>query len=253
MKILKIALISVFVVAIAIAGIVGITLYNLDSLVETAIEEVGPQVTQTPVTVDKVNLSLLSGLGEINGLTLGNPEGFTSDYAFHMAHIALQIEPQSLLEPVYVVKQVTIDGAKIIAEQKAMTTNLQALLKNIEKSTSSGSAPTKQETDKSTDSNTETSEPHLMVEQISIINNSVTLITERWGKKELKIPDIQLSNIGSKDEGLTAEQLANVLLKKITREAEKTATKELEKMAKEKAKKKLSEKLKDKLNSLFGN
>lgn len=253
MKILKITLIAIFAILIVIAGLIGITLSNLDSLVESAIEEVGPQVTQTVVTVDEVNLSLLSGLGEIKGLTLGNPEGFKSDYAFYMAHIALQIEPKSLLQPVYVIKQVTIDGAKIIAEQKAMTTNLQALLNNIEKSTGSGSTATQEKTQERSDTSTESSEPRLMVEKISITNNSVSLNTEHWGEKELKIPDIQLTNIGSKDQGLTAEELANVLLKHVTREAEKQATKELEKIAKEKAKKKITEKLKDKLNSLFGN
>lgn len=256
MKILKIAFITVLIIVAIVAGLIGISIHNLDSIVESTIEEVGPQVTQTAVSVDKVHISLLDGLGEIKGLTLGNPQGFQSDYAFHLDHIALQIEPKSFLEDVYVVNQITIDGAKIIAEQVAGAINLQVLQKNIEKSSGSDTAAAKKQADKDTSANESQSEPHLMVEKINIVNNSLKLITEQFGSRELKIPDITLTNLGSKDKGLTPEELANVVISRITKEAEKRAVDELKEIikekAKEQAKEKFSEKLKDKLNSLFG-
>lgn len=239
---------------LAVAAIVGFSLYHMDSIVKTAIEEVGPQVTQTSVTVDKVNLSLTDGLGEIKGLTIGNPEGFSSEYLFHIGDVALQIEPKSLLGDVYIVNQITVDGAKIIAEQKALTTNLQVLQKNIEKSSTSNSSPSKETTEEnpSQDSKDIKNEPRFMVEKINITNNSLKLVTERWGERELTIPDIQMTDVGSKEQGVTAKELANLLIKRVTKEADKWAKKELEKIATEKAKKKLGDKIKDKLNSLFG-
>lgn len=254
MKIFKIILIAVFVVILAVAAILGISVYHMDSIVETAIEEIGPQVTHTEVTVDKVHLSVVDGLGEIKGLTIGNPEGYSSDYVFHLGHVALQIEPKSLLDEVYVIKQVTVDGAKIIAEQKALTTNLQTLLKNIEKSSASNSTSTEETTEEneSVASSEVKKEPQFMVEKIDITNNSVKLVTERWGERELTMPDIQMADIGTKEQGVTAKELANMLVKRVTREADKWVKKELETIAKEKAKKKLGGKIKEKLNSLFG-
>jgi len=259
MKTLKVAVVSLLVISAIVAALIGISIHNLDSIVKSGIEEVGPQVTQTPVSVDNVHISLLDGLGEIKGLTLGNPKGFHSDYAFHLDHVALQIEPESLLDEVYVVNQVTIDGAKIIAEQVAGTTNLQALQKNIEKASGSG-AGTKpgagsgsaNEEGKATGSEGNKSEPRLMVEEINIVNNSLTLISENFGQRELKIPDIKMSNLGSRDQGITPEQLADIVIGRITKEAENRAADELKAIAKEKAKGKFTEKIKDKWNSLFG-
>ena len=54
---------------------------NLGGLIKKAVETVGPKITQTPMTIERVSLSPLSGSGSIKGFVLGNPEGYQSPFA----------------------------------------------------------------------------------------------------------------------------------------------------------------------------
>ena len=66
----------------------------------------------------------------------------------------------------------------------------------------------------------------LIIEKISFVNNDASLISSQWGEKTLKIPDINLSNIGKKENGLSPEQLGPAILQPLLKQAKKAAQKE---------------------------
>lgn len=247
MKAVKI-IIGIVIAAIAVLAIVVfIGLKSLNSLVEMAIESVGPNVTKTPVSVEMVNIEVTKGRGEIRGLMVKNPPGYTTENALDLGTIVLQIEPTSLVEPVIVINELTIDGSKLTAEHKGLADiNLQQLYENINansKRPASEPTPT-------------TGSPDLrfMLEKVSFTNISLDLISEEYGSRALTMADIQLSNLGNKQDGLTAEELANALLKPVVDAARKKVNDELKGKATEKLKETLEEKLseedKGKLDSL---
>ncbi|HCM47292.1 MAG TPA: hypothetical protein DIS98_07230 [Colwellia sp.] len=233
----KIILSLLAIIILALGGITYYGIANLDAIVKNVIEKVGSKVTGTTVTVAGVNITLKEGRGEISGLHLKNPEGFDSAHLFHLDNVALDIG--NLFGDVIIIDEVLIDGADIIAEQKGQTTNLQALLENIEKSASVPAATETQTTETDT-----TSEPiRLMVKKFSFINNKASLETEQWDPQVLKVPNIVMNNLGDEEVGLTPEQLSAEVINRLTKSVEKAAKEALKEKAKEEAKKALTEQL----------
>ena len=236
------------IIIIAIGGVTYYTLTNLDAIVKNVIEKVGTKVTGSAVTVDSVSIGIKEGRGEISGLHLPNPQGFSSDHLFHLAQVALDIKPSSIFGDVIIIDEVLIDGADIIAEQKGQQTNLQALLDNIKKNTASSDSSESAAEQAPTDS---TSEPvRLMIKKFSFINNKASLETEQWDPQVLKVPNIVMTNLGDESTGLTPEQLSVEVVNRLTKAVEsaaKAALKErLQKEAKDALNKQLNDKLSDK-------
>jgi hypothetical protein len=233
----KIILSLLAIIILVLGGITYYALSNLDAIVKTAIEKVGSDVTGSTVSVAGVSITLKEGRGEISGLHLANPKGFDSAHLFHLDKVALDLG--NVFGDVIIIDEVLIDGANIIAEQKGQTTNLQALLENIEKSSS---APAEKDT-KPVEENT-TSEPiRLMIKKFSFINNKASLETEQWDPQVLKVPNIVMTNLGDEKVGLTPEQLSTEVINRLTKSIEKAAKEALKEKAKEEAKKALTEQL----------
>ena len=219
-------------------------LSNLEGIVKDIIEDVGTEVTGTPVSLSSVKIDLKTGKGKLRGLTIANPKGYKSDYALKLDTIVVRISPKSLTQPVIVINQVKIDGAKLNAEQRGQKTNLSDLLENMEKSGNKGATkPEPPANEPSTD------EVRLMMEKFAFINTQATVISEYTEQKTIKIPDIRRKNIGNKKTGLTPEQLAQKLLNSIVKQVQNAVGQYLGKVAADALEEKLTEKLSEKLSA----
>lgn len=235
---------GVVVAVIAIlAVVVFLGLQNLDQIVKLAIENVGTRVTGTAVTLDKVKIEVTNGRGELYGLQIDNPSGYKSPYAFYLGEVALQVDTGTLTSDVIVIKEVLIDGAVLIAEQKGLKdTNLQDLMDNMSQGSADQAASEPQPAD------TGSSNVKLIIEKISFLNNDAKLITQQWGEKNLSLPDINLRDIGKKENGLTPEQMGPAIIEPLLKQARKAVKKELEKIAREAANQQLEEQMDKNLN-----
>ena len=234
-------------VLLIIAGVAFYGLSNLNRLVKYGVETEGPKVTQTAVSLGKVDIKLLDGKGELSNFMIANPKGFDSPHLFKADKVLLQIDTSQLTGAVKVIKEITIDGVDIVAEQKGLSTNIQALLDNLPKSNAS-----------STESETDTASPEirLMVEKLNFTNNSITLKTEKYGEYKLELPKIVQTNIGSKAQGLTPEELGRAILKPFLDKAQKSVEKKIQDVVKsemtDKVKAKADEELKKQEDKLKG-
>jgi uncharacterized protein involved in outer membrane biogenesis len=235
----KVILGLVIVFVVVCGFIVTLVLQNLDAIIKQVIEDVGSEVVGTPVTVSEVKFMLQEGRGEIYGLRIGNPPGFSSRHAFEMEEIAVQIEPKSLTGPVIVINEVLVDGARLVAEQKGTSTNLKQLMDGM-KSTSSEPAPPP---------SGEPTDVRLMLEKFAFVNSKADLQTEQFGDKTLDIPAIRMANIGDRETGLTPEQLTGKMMKKVVRQAEKAVTNYLENLVKGAAKEEIDRRIDEKLGA----
>ena len=244
MKLGKILIGLVLAIVAVVAVVIVIGLQNINQLVKLAVESAGTEVTRTGVGLQRVDIQLSEGRGELYDLVVANPEGYNSDYALKLGEVALQVEPQSLTGGVIVINEVRIAGAQLIAEQRDLTrSNLTDLLNNM-KSPAGGSdqpAPAAQQSDSA-------EEVRLAVEKISFADNSVRLISEQWGERTLQIPTVELSNIGDRETGLTPPQLAQAVLAPLLERARKAVSSELREQAKDAAEEKLKEKLGEQLD-----
>lgn len=243
MKALKILLGTLVAVVAVVAIVVVIGLQNIDKIVKTAVEEVGPKVLGTPVQLAEVNIKVTEGRGELRGLTVANPRGFSDASAFSLGEIALEIDTESLTGDVIVIDEILIKNASLLAEQKGLKdTNLQALLNNVQ-SNSAGANKPQAETQKTEAG----SDVRLAVKKFTFADSDMKLVSEQLGEHTVKLPAINLTNLGSKEKGLTPEELANAVIEPLIAQAKRAAQDRLEDLAKEKAKEELNKKLTEKL------
>lgn len=195
------------VILVALVAVVVYTVMNAGDIVKQIIEYVGSNALGAPVTVRSVDLSLEGG--EISGFQIGNPKGFQTPYAIRVETAKVGIDTAASNETVIVIKQVLVDGAKVNAEIKGKNSNLQALMDNL------GSGETVEDESAST--------TKLIIDRFDFTNAQTTLLSDVIGEKEVKVPDIHLTDIGRKDSGATSSevltQLMQPLLKSIIREA----------------------------------
>lgn len=250
MKAVKIILSVLVALIVVVAIVVFIGLKNLNSLVELAIESVGPQVTQTDVQVDRVNIELTEGRGTIYGLTVANPEGFSAENIFVTDQISLQIQPSSLTEKVVVIREILVNGARLNGEHQGVAQiNLRQMLDNIK---SAQPEPPKD--------TTASPDVRFMVEKLSVTGAAINLSSPEFGDQQLEMKDVHLSNLGDREQGLTPAELARAILTPILDQARSRVEQELKDRAGAELKQQLEEKISeddqqkvDQLRSLLGN
>src|SRR5262245_21352420 len=118
-------------VLLIILGAVGVHFF-LDSAIKKGVETFGPQITKVSVKLDSVSLSLLSGSGKIQGLVVGNPEGFKTPSAISVGTASLALQPRSLLSDKIVVKSIILKAPEITFETDLKNVNLKKILANVE-------------------------------------------------------------------------------------------------------------------------
>ncbi|GAA6152923.1 AsmA family protein [Pseudoteredinibacter isoporae] len=244
MKALKILIGLIVLVVIAVVVIGMLFLNNINQLTVDTVQDQGSQLLKTEVKLQAANIELTKGKGSLQNLTVANPSGFSQANALEMGAVTLQIDPESLLGDVKVIKEISVDGARLLAEQKNLKdTNLQALLDNIQQS----AGPTE---------DTAPAEPgpevRLMVEKFRFTNGQLNLKSAQFGERTINLPTIALDNIGDKTTGLTPEQLGQAVVAPLLEQVKAAVTKELTELAKDKAEEKLKEKLKEKLSDKIG-
>ncbi len=103
-------LLVLIVVAVIVAGLF------LGKIVTAGVNTVGPKITQTPLTVDAVDVSLLAGSATVKNLVVGNPDGFKAPNAISVGLAAVSVSPLSVLSDKIVVKSVRVESPEITFE-----------------------------------------------------------------------------------------------------------------------------------------
>jgi uncharacterized protein involved in outer membrane biogenesis len=233
-----------WIVGLLVLLVVGVGAYLVmfsGSIVKDVIEQLGPDYLGTSVSVDAVDLSLTEGSAGIRGLSIGNPAGFEGTHAMRLGEAKVVLDPSQISETLVVIKQVLVDGADVAAVARGQKTNFQKLLDNITASTGGAS----EETAPSEDG----SEMKFIIERFDFTNAKASLESDVLGAMELSIPDIRLTEVGRKTDGVTAVELAEQLLKPISSAITQAAVKEGVDIegAKQRAREKITEKIEEKL------
>lgn len=127
--------IFLFLALLLVAGIAVIYFFGsgwLNSAVKRGIEDYGPQMTQTPVTVESVSLSIFSGKGTLKGLHVGNPEGYQTENIFALEQIEIEIDTSTVLEDVIIINKIHILRPAVSYERTLTTSNIRTIRNNIE-------------------------------------------------------------------------------------------------------------------------
>ncbi len=129
------------VVAVLVLVVVGVLVFvvaNLDSVIKAGVERFGPEVTQTDVRLDDVEVSARSGRGALRGLFVGSPAGFEAPSMFELGEVSLDIDVASLTSDTIVVREIVVDAPQITYELGPDGSNIDALRRNVEQAVGNG-------------------------------------------------------------------------------------------------------------------
>ncbi|MDB4473779.1 AsmA family protein [Opitutaceae bacterium] len=198
-------LVSVGVLAAVAVVAVVIVSKTLDSAVTKGVNTFAPQITGTTVTLESASISPLSGSGSLSGLVIGNPEGWSDNNLASLGHIHLDVAPMSLLGDTIVIEDMVIEAPEFRYETKLVASNVKDLLKNIEKIAGAGSEDEAQE---------DSPEQRIAIKRFILRNGKVS-IGAGDAAVTVPLPDLELNDLGSPDNGLTPTQLSVAVSKEI--------------------------------------
>jgi len=189
---------------LAVAGYL-ILHFFLGSMVTAGVNNFAPKVTQTRVELDSANISPLTGTGTLNGLVVGNPEGWSDNNLCSLGRIHVDMAPFSILGAHIIVNEIVIEAPEFNYETKLIASNVGDLLKNIEKALGGPGAPTA------------ASERPIKfeVKRFSLRDGKVRLGVGGTAMT-LPMPPIELNDLGTKEGGITPNQLVFAVMKSVT-------------------------------------
>jgi len=233
----KIALGVLAFVIVGIAAAVWFASTQGNQVVAGAIETYGSAAAGTKVTVGNVALSPTQGRGDVNGLTIGNPPGYSSEYFLKIDDITLVLDLSSLSGRVPIVKEVLVDAAHLNAEQHGQATNLS----DLEHKISAPSTVAKPAT-------APKDQGRIIIDRFRLTHGRVTLTSDLLSHpEELELADIAVDGIGRTSGGVTYEQAAEAVLAPILRATKNAVDARLRKAAESSARDKAESALSDKL------
>ena len=202
------------VVLVLLVGAFFAVAFSLGSIVKGGVNKMGPQITQSSVTLGSAQISPFSGQGTLSNLVVGNPAGWQSAYAFSLGQVSIQVDPRSLMGDHVVVNSIVIDRPEIIYESRLTTSNLQDLLKNIQQAAGGGTQQTTPE-----------GKPVKIEIKSFRLQNARITAQAAGASAVVDMPALTMENLGTREGGLTPEQLAAAIMKEVTAQAVQAAAK----------------------------
>ena len=204
----KILLILTAVVLVAVAGAFGYLYLSLNSLVKKAVETVGPKITRTDVKLASAVLLPLSGSGSLNGLVIGNPEGFGKSYAIKVGSISISVDRNSLFSDTIIINEILIKKTSITLEGTLQGNNLGKLMQNI-KSYDTGSKPSSEK------KQTSYASRKFIVKRVLVSGTELNVAASALGQsvsQSLPLGDLHLENLGSDGSGISPAAISQQIL-----------------------------------------
>jgi uncharacterized protein involved in outer membrane biogenesis len=197
------AVVAVVIIALIVIGVC------LNHIVKEAVDRYGPQLTQTSVRVDSVDLSLLTGSAKVKGLDVGNPQGYKTPHSIAVGEIAVGLNPMSVFSKKVVIRSIHVESPDITFEGGLEGNNLSQILDNVNSTGQSGG------TLSTNAAAAPKSEKKFEVDDLVISGARVRVIINGIGMAQpqiIPLANIHLTDMGTGGDGITAADLTRRVL-----------------------------------------
>src|SRR5437773_16032 len=99
----------------------------LGTVIKRGIEQVGPKLTRTSVTVKDVDVDVLTGRIQIHGLVVGNARGFQAPTALKVATVRVRVKLDTMLSDRVVIQEITVDRPEVSYEGLVAKSNIDTI------------------------------------------------------------------------------------------------------------------------------
>lgn len=210
---MKKILIGISAIVVVVVLAVVFFLGNIDKIVKGALEDVGSELLGVPVKVASVKIELKSGSGQITGLTIANPTGYSAPNAFQMDMIRLGLNLGSLGKQPIVVDELKVVNPVVQLEVKEDgSSNLKTLQDNIDKNRVKADKKAVKQT--SSDAAQKGEPVRISIGKLSMSGVTVHVNAPGQEPQTVVIPDIVEDNVGN-ESGLTPGEIGKLIVGRI--------------------------------------
>jgi hypothetical protein len=201
---LKIAAGLLVLILIALVAVV----VYVDQIAEAAVERGGTHALGVETKVGSADVGLLAGDVELERLRVANPEGFSEPDFLSVEHLLLEVSTTSLREPVVEVPRLVMDSVRVVLEKREGRTNYKVILENLERLQKGKKDPAPEDGKKFIIR-------HVLVANVTATVDLLPVGGELLPPAVVQIPEIQLENVGTSDEGMSISELTAKLVQLI--------------------------------------
>lgn len=200
---------------IIIVGLVVVAM-SLNGLVKAGVETMGPQILGVPVTIEDVDISLLSGENGMQASLLDfvikNPKGYETAYAFSLPTMRVKIDRDSVLTNTILVEEIVIDGPAITFEGSLLGSNIGEIQDNVKRNTQS--APQESTEESNEEATTGNDEKRVQISRVIVKNAQLklSLMGLEGQTIQVTLPDIELHDIGKQSNGTSFQGASAAIL-----------------------------------------
>lgn len=205
----KIVLILVLLVVAAVAAVYFLGSVGLNKGIKHGVETIGPEVTQTPVTLADVNISVLSGKGTLKGLNVGNPEGYKSKNIFALGQIDIDVDTGTVFSDKIIINTIHIRQPEISFEKTFTSSNVKKLLENIEQFT----GPKSDKPDEAPEAKSG-AKKQIVIKEL-IIEDGLIYVGALGIGQEITLPRIEMNNIGEDGSDTNIAEVLDIVLSQV--------------------------------------
>ena len=213
-KILMFFVVGLIVLVVVVAVGVG---FFIGPIVKTGVETIGPKITQVPIKLDSVQVSLLSGSAQVKGLTVGNPEGYKTSEAIKLGTASIKVAPLSVFSDKIVLHEIHVISPEITYDGGLKGNNLSKILDNVNALAKKDEAAPSNTASAAKDKGAQKPAPKIQVDDFLISGAKVHVHLTGLTAKEMTVslPDIHLKDMGKDADGITATELVRVVLSQV--------------------------------------
>lgn len=200
----------------ALAAAVVVFYLSLNTLVQEGVERYGPALTNTRVKLAKAYVNVFSGQAVLEGLELGNPQGFPGPYAAKVASIRLRVDLASLATDKIIIQDLMLTEPVFNLELAGRGDNLEAIRRSIERSAGWPRASGKGGPAGARGQATRTAQGkvRLQVDKLVIRQGLVTIGAggPDGAARTVPLPYLELRDLGRGGDGLTPTEVVGLIL-----------------------------------------
>lgn len=229
----KIVVRSIVAIVVLIVIALLVVFLSLDSIVKAGVEKVGPMITKVDVKLGSAQISPFGGSARLTKFTLGNPEGCKSPSAMQVGDIKLGAQMGSLMSQTIVINEINIQNAEITLEGGLQDNNLTKIMNNVDSSSAEAGNQPKPKNAPPQAGASKSSKKFIVKDFVmdgAKIHVDVNLPALGNKTMSLPMPPLHLQDIGVKENGVTAEQLTQAIMRPLLANVIQASTQEVAKL-----------------------
>lgn len=200
MKVLKVLGVVLLGLVIVLAIFFALVAANLDRAARFGVEQGGTYALGVPTTLEAADVGLMSGTFAMQGLTVANPEGFSTPHFLALGEGAVAVQYASLNAETIRLPEVILDSVDVHLDREDGRSNYETILDNLKRFESGDSTEPAPESD--------VAKQNIVVERLEIRNIVVHADVIGATPTPVVIDGIILTDVGSG--GADAMQLADL-------------------------------------------